>query len=76
MARTQQEINEAGFKALVNALGKEDALRFVRYIGYTSRGADQQSAQSEDEVLPAMTPDEIHQLIMDMHEPDDQASLL
>ena len=76
MARTQQEINEQGFRALVNALGRDDALRFIRYIGRASHGADRRNDGTEDETLPAMTPDEIHELIMDMHEPDDQASLL
>lgn len=75
--RTQQELNELGFKALVRALGKEDALRFIRGISGT-RFSSPDMAEEHDalQVLPPMTPDEIHEKIMQMHEPDQQASFL
>ncbi len=56
-------------------LGKEDALRFIRGISGTRR-ADSTAAVDDPDPLPPMTPDEIHSRIMDMHEPDNQASLL
>ena len=73
--RTQQEINDAGFQALVRALGKDDALRFIRGISGT-RPAGSTADYDDPDPLPPMTPDEIHTRIMDMHEPDNQASLL
>lgn len=73
MARTQQEINELGFAALVDALGKEDAIRFVRQFATTST---QKSKESDEPTLPPMTADEAHELINKMHGPHDQVSLL
>jgi hypothetical protein len=73
MARTQQEINELGFAALVDALGKEDAIRFVRQFATTST---QKSREDEEVTLPPMTADEAHELINKMHSPYDQVSLL
>ncbi len=73
--RTQQEINDLGFAALVRALGKEDALRFIRGIsGVHPPGT--MPIGDDPAPLPPMTPDEIHIKIMDMREPDNQASLL
>ncbi len=74
--RTQQEINDAGFQALVRELGKEDALRFIRGISGTRLADSRASADDDPDPLPPMTPDQIHTRIMDMHEPDNQASLL
>jgi hypothetical protein len=76
-ARTQQEINDQGFRALVQALGREDAIRFINYLGRTRRSdtAEAEIAASE-EVLPAMTPDEIHEKIMELQEPEHQKSFL
>jgi hypothetical protein len=71
--RTRDEINEIGFKALVEALGKEDALRFIRGITGPRTPADNADA---DEVLPPWDADEAHERIMDMHGPSDQAALL
>ena len=71
--RTQDEINDIGFKALVAALGKEDAIRFVRGIaGPRTPGTKPEEA----EVLPPWEADEAHEQIMDMHGPSDQAALL
>ena len=76
--RTQQEINDIGFTALVQALGREDAIRFVRYVGRTRTPSDHEAAEiaAAEEVLPPMTPDEIHEKIMEMHEPASQQSFL
>jgi hypothetical protein len=76
--RTQQEINDLGFSALVNALGRQDALRFIAYVGRTQTRGEKESAEiaASEEILPAMTPDEIHEKIMEMHEPTTQGSFL
>ncbi|MDB5035181.1 MAG: hypothetical protein JWQ98_2422 [Chlorobi bacterium] len=77
MARTQQQINDIGFRALVDALGKDDALRFVRYMGATMVEVNGKEKKVEDaEYLPPMTVEEVHRTIMDMHGPSDQASFL
>ena len=70
--RTQQEINEIGLRALVKALGRDDASRFIRQFSLRP-GID---TSDNDPTLPPFTPDEAHQLIMNMHDQDDQASLL
>jgi hypothetical protein len=72
--RTQQEINDIGFGALVRALGKEDAFRFIRQFSAQPRVAG--TTSDEDDTLPSMTPDEAHERIMDMHDQPDQASML
>lgn len=75
--RTQQEVNDLGFEALVRALGKEDALRFIRgFSGVRFGSRDIDEEDGVDEPLPPMTPDQIHEKIMDMREPNDQASFL
>jgi hypothetical protein len=71
--RTQDEINEIGFRALVAALGREDAIRFVRGIAARPTRSDEPGA---NEVLPPWDADEAHERIMDMHGPSDQAAML
>ncbi len=71
--RTQEQINELGFQALVAALGKQDAIRFIRGISGVRTGGELSEA---DTPLPAYDPEEAHQRIMDMRDPSDQAHLL
>jgi|GEM_PF-3127437 len=75
--RTQQEINELGFQALVRELGKEDALRFIQSVSGARLGSPDIDEESGDaEPLPPLTPDEIHEKIMDMRDPREQAGFL
>ncbi len=73
--RSQQEINEIGFKALVTALGREDAIRFIEQFSPGTRGRSSTTSEPE-QTLPAYSPAEIHELIRGMQEPTDQAHLL
>lgn len=75
--RTQQEVNDIGFKALVQTLGREDALRFIHGVS-GARLSSPDMAEENDAAtpLPPLTPDEIHEKIMQMREPDQQASFL
>jgi hypothetical protein len=72
-ARTQQEINDIGFGALVAALGREDAIRFIRQFGAPAR---QEETIEDPAYLPPMTAEEAHERIRDMQDPQDQASML
>lgn len=72
--RTQREINEIGYRALVNALGREDASRFIEQFGRSD--ADRANEPEDARTLPPFTPDQIHELIRSMQEPSDQASFL
>lgn len=76
--RTRDEVCEIGFKALVSALGREDAIQFIHYIAGNRHATDYEDGeiQEAEQVLPAMTPNEIHEKIMSMHEPDQQRSFL
>ena len=71
--RTQQEINDIGFGALVAALGREDAILFIRQFRTPTTPGE---ATEDVGPLPVMTPEEAHQKIRDMQEPQDQVSLL
>jgi hypothetical protein len=72
--RTQQEINEIGFRALVGALGREDAIRFVEQ--FSERKPAEKAKASEEQHLPPFSPEEAHELIRSMQEPPGQASFL
>jgi hypothetical protein len=70
--RTQQEINDIGVRALVKALGKEDASRFIGQFNMQPRA----DTSDIDPTLPPFTPEEAHKIMMGMHDQDDQAALL
>ena len=72
--RTQQEINDIGFGALVNALGREDAMLFIRQFRIPA--APGVEASDDPGHLPPMSVEEAHEKIRDMQEPQDQVSLL
>ena len=72
--RTQQEINDIGFGALVQALGREDAMLFIRQ--FRNPPAPGSETGEDAGYLPPMTVEEAHEKIRDMQEPQKQASLL
>ena len=72
--RSMKEINDIGVRALVDALGKEDALKFLRQ--FRAAAADKPDADEPAPELPSMTIDEAHNTIRDMHDPIEQQHLL
>jgi len=87
--RSMKEINDAGIRALVAVLGKEDAQRFLAQFrqspapaaagtAFTRADAppsDEAAAAAHDD-LPPMTVEEAHEAIRDMHDPIEQQHLL
>lgn len=73
--RSMKEVNEIGIRALVTALGKDDARRFLAQ--FRNDGAQRSDADTDaaDE-LPSLTIDQAHETIRDMHDPMEQQHML
>ncbi len=67
--RTTQEVIEAGLRALVDALGRDDAHRFLEEFS-----PPPQDEETPAPPLPSMSVEEAHQKIRDMNA--NQAGLL
>lgn len=85
--RSMKEINDAGIRALVATLGKEDAQRFLAQFrhgpapaasgtAFTRADAPATSEPADHDDLPPMTVEEAHEAIRDMHDPIEQQHLL
>jgi hypothetical protein len=75
--RSAKEINEVGFRALVDALGRDDAIRFLRQFSPVPGGpAAAAASDAAADTLPPMSLEEAHERIRDLQDPRDQASLL
>jgi hypothetical protein len=77
--RSMKQVNDIGVRALVDALGKEDAQRFFAQFGSATATASAASPRDErvaDESIPPMTIEEAHQTIRDLQDPMDQQHML
>lgn len=64
--RTIQELNDLGFRALVEALGRDDALRFIRQFQSPAAQHDERTSEPSDDHLPPMTVEQAHERILDI----------
>jgi len=75
--RSLREINDIGVRALVDALGAEDAKRFMAQFRPPEGAAPAAGNQPADaQELPSLTVDESHETMRDMHDPMQQQHLL
>ena len=75
--RSLREINDIGVRALVDALGAEDAKRFMAQFRQSEGTASAASSVPADaQELPSLTVDESHETMRDMHDPMQQQHLL
>lgn len=75
--RSLREVNDIGVRALVDALGAEDAKRFMAQFRSAADAAQVAGDEPGDaQELPAMTIDESHETMRDMHDPMQQQHLL
>jgi hypothetical protein len=70
-----KEINDIGVRALVDALGAEDARRFLGQFA-SSRSAAARADETSDADLPSLDVEESHETIRDMQDPMQQQHLL
>jgi hypothetical protein len=73
--RSLKEVTDIGVRALVDALGKEDAQRFLAQFRPRD-GAPHGDVDADAAELPPMTLEEAHEVIRDMHDPMDQQHML
>jgi hypothetical protein len=74
--RTLKEITDIGVRALVDALGKEDAQRFLAQFRASSAATAGSGEPGDPKELPPLTVEESHNTVRDMHDPMEQQHLL
>lgn len=75
--RSMKEINDIGVRALVDALGREDAQRFLtQFRSSEATGSTRAATSADASELPPLTIEEAHETIRDMQDPLNQQQRL